>query len=122
MDLNLFERIGGEPTVEAAVNKFYDKFIEQPEITQFFNQIRLPAQIDKMRNFITLSLTGNTQYSREAIRQAHAPLVERGLNDKHFDLFVSIMNETLVELDIPKELIEEFVQISEDYRDDVLNR
>ena len=122
MDLNLFERIGGEPTVEAAVNKFYDKFIQQPEITQFFNQVRLPAQIDKMRNFITLSLTRNTQYSREAIRLAHAPLVERGLNDKHFDLFVSIMNETLVELHIPKELIEEFIQISEDYRDDVLNR
>ena len=122
MNLSLFERIGGDAAVEAAVNKFYVKFMQQPEIIDFFSDVSQPLQIEKMRNFLTLALTGDTEYNRDAIRLAHAPLVERGLNDRHLNIFIQIMHESLLELDIPQELVEEFIAVTEEYRLDVLNR
>lgn len=119
---NLFFRIGGEAAVEAAVNIFYEKFLQNKEIVSFFEETSMPLQIEKMRNFLRLMMQENTHYDRELVRSAHAPLLEKGLSDRHFDIFVELMQETLIELEIPKEIIGEFMLIAEIYRDDVLSR
>ncbi|TQV72084.1 group 1 truncated hemoglobin [Aliikangiella marina] len=119
---NLFTRIGGEAAVEAAVNIFYEKFLDNPEINSFFDSTSVVDQIEKMRVFLRLIMQENTQYDRDLVRKAHAPLLERGLNDHHFDIFIELMEESLQELEIPKEIIGEFMLIAETYRDDVLVR
>lgn len=120
MNESLFNRIGGEAAVEAAVNLFYDKFLQYEEVKPFFKGISIPDQQHKIRVFFTQALGGPCEHTAHDIRKAHAPLVMQGLNDHHVDLFIQLMQETLDELNIPMELIEEFIEIAESFRNDVL--
>ena len=47
---------------------------------------------------------------------------EEGLNDTHFDVIVELFRETLIEMTIDMELIEEVTVIIECMRDSVLYR
>ncbi|WP_170115217.1 group I truncated hemoglobin [Pleionea mediterranea] len=122
MNQTLFYRVGGEAAVEAAVNRFYDKFLQQESIIDFFENVSIPEQKNKFRLFFTQILGGPYTTSNIEIRRVHAPLVERGLNDQHYDLFLKLMEQTLRELEIPEELIEEFIDLTESFRKDVLNK
>ncbi|WP_196140971.1 truncated hemoglobin [Aliikangiella sp. G2MR2-5] len=105
-DHTIFNRIGGKPTVEAAVNRFYDKFLLDPEIAEFFTGIPLDAQKIKLRRFFTFVLGGESEISMARLSEIHAPLLERGLNQNHVDKWLTMMLNTLEELSIPKEIIE----------------
>jgi hemoglobin len=120
MNESLFNRIGGEAAVEAAANLFYEKFLTYDEIKPFFKHISIPEQQKKIRAFLTQALGGPSPYTSFDLRRAHAPLLNQGLNDAHVDLFIKIMRDTLLELNIPIELIEEFIEITESFRRDVL--
>ncbi|MGX5200911.1 group I truncated hemoglobin [Aliikangiella sp. IMCC44632] len=119
-DLTLYNKIGGASAVEAAVHIFYQKFLEHPEITAYFEDIDMFRQEQKLRDFLTMVLKNVNSYSPQRIRDAHAPSVGNGLNDKHFDIFINIMEETLLELNIPEIYVEEFTYIAESFRKDVL--
>ncbi len=56
------------------------------------------------------------------MRTGHAHLVKMGLDDSHFDAVVEDLGATLVELNVPQELINEVVAICETTRNDVLGR
>lgn len=46
-EISLYERIGGEPAVNAAVDRFYERALADPELKDFFNGVsmsRLKAQ------------------------------------------------------------------------------
>jgi hemoglobin len=117
---SLYQRIGGEPAVHATVNIFYDKFMQNSEVAFFFNDVPMAHQAKIMQKFISMILKSDRNYNHLALRKAHAPLVKKGLNDQHMDIFINTMRETLEQLDIPFEFIEEFIEIAESYRNDVL--
>ena len=54
------------------------------------------------------------------MRAAHARLVEDGLDEEHFQAVATHLTETLVELDVPAELIAEVLAIAASTHDDVL--
>nr|MDJ0532266.1 hypothetical protein [Xenococcaceae cyanobacterium MO_207.B15] len=59
------------------------------------------------------------------MREVHQKLVQdHGLSDEHFDAFIEDLVETLQELEIAPELIEEAVAVtsSVEHRNEVLNR
>jgi hemoglobin len=56
------------------------------------------------------------------MRNAHAHLLERGLNDRHFDAVAGHLQATLRELGVATGLIDQVMAIAESTRDDVLNR
>ena len=56
------------------------------------------------------------------LRRAHAPLVERGLTDSHFDAVAGHLQATLEELGVARDLTDEVMSIAASTRDDVLNR
>ncbi|WP_196140693.1 group 1 truncated hemoglobin [Aliikangiella sp. G2MR2-5] len=120
MDNSLFYRVGGDAAVEAAVNLFYENFINEPKIKGFFTDVDHDEQLVKLRKFFKSIMGGEEEFNRVELRDVHAPLVEKGLNDSHYDIFIKIMTQTLNELDIPVEIAEDFVELCESFRDDVL--
>jgi len=119
---SLFERLGGEAAVNAAVNIFYRKVLMDNRINEFFVDVDMAKQNAKQKAFLTFAFGGPNNYSGLDMRQAHARLVERGLNESHFDAVMENLAATMKELSVPDELIAEAAAIAESTRNDVLGR
>ena len=122
MTQSLFERIGGEPAVEAAVDLFYRKVLSDDVISHFFDSTDMDGQRAKQKSFLTMVFGGPNEYTGEDLRTAHASLVENGLDDSHFDAVAGHLHATLTELDVPGDLIDEIMTLAGGTRAEVLNR
>ena len=117
----LFERIGGETAIDAAVDLFYVKVLADERINHFFTDTDMDRQRGHQKKFLTFAFGGMPNYSGRGMREAHAPLVEKlGLNDSHFDAVMENLGASLQELNVPAELIAEAAAIAESVRNDVL--
>lgn len=119
---NLFERLGGEAAVNAAVDIFYRKVLADDRISSFFEGVDMDKQAAKQKAFLTMAFGGPNNYTGEDMRKGHAHLVERGLNDSHFDAVVEDLGATLKELGVSDDLIGEVAAIAETTRNDVLGK
>ncbi len=117
---SLYERIGGEAAVNAAVELFYKKVQDDYRINRFFENVDMSKQIAKQKAFFTLAFGGPSDYSGKDMRAAHAALVKKGLDDSHFDAVMEHLGASLKELNVPDDLIAEAAAIAESTRDDVL--
>jgi len=118
----LYERIGGEAAVNAAVDIFYRKVLADYRINRFFDNTDMDQQIAKQKAFFTMAFGGPNNYSGQDMRNAHARLVKMGLNASHFDAVMEHLGATLNELNVPQELIAEAAAIAESTRNDVLGK
>jgi len=118
MSDTLFEKIGGEAAVNAAVDIFYRKVLADDSVVKFFEDVDMETQAAKQKSFLTMAFGGPNNYSGEDMRTGHAHLVERGLNDSHFDAIMGHLGATLTELNVPGELISEAAAIAESTRND----
>ncbi|MFQ5470037.1 MAG: group 1 truncated hemoglobin [Gammaproteobacteria bacterium] len=122
MSDSLFDRIGGEAAVNAAVDIFYRKVLADDRINTFFEDVDMERQAEKQKGFLTFAFGGPNNYTGKDMREGHAHLVEKGLNDSHFDAVMENLGATLKELNVSDELIGEAAAIAESTRNDVLGR
>ncbi len=118
----LFEKIGGTPAVDAAVDIFYRKVLKDDRIKRFFDGVDMEKQAAKQKAFLTMAFGGPHNYTGEDMRKGHAHLVKQGLNDSHFDAVMENLGATLKELNVPGELIAQAAAIAESTRKDVLGK
>lgn len=118
----LFDRLGGEGAVNAAVDIFYRKVLADDRISSFFEDVDMDKQAAKQKAFLTMAFGGPSNYSGEDMRKGHAHLVARGLNDSHFDAVVEDLGATLKELGVADDLIGEVAAVAETTRTDVLGK
>ena len=119
----LYEKLGGEAAVNAAVDIFYRKVLADDRINHFFEGIDMEKQAAKQKAFLTFAFGGPNNYTGHDMRKAHERLVkEKGLSDEHFDAVMENLGATLQELNVPAELIQEAAAIAESTRNDVLGR
>jgi len=120
---SLFERLGGEAAIDAAVDLFYRKVLADDRIKHFFEGVDMKRQAGHQKLFLTFAFGGIPNYPGQAMRQAHKRLVEEmGLSDEHFDAVIENLGSALQELGVSEDLIAEAAKIAESTRDDVLNR
>ncbi len=58
----LYERIGGEAAVSAAVELFYRKVLTDQRINRFFSSTDMDKQIAKQKAFFTVAFGGPNNY------------------------------------------------------------
>ncbi len=119
---SLFEKLGGEAAVDAAVDIFYRKVLVDTTINRFFDSVDMEKQAAKQKNFLTMAFGGPNNYTGEDMRKGHAHLVKQGLNDEHFDAVAGHLKSTLEELNVAEDLINEVLTIAGSTREDVLGR
>src|SRR6188472_1659759 len=81
----LYDRIGGEAAVLAAVDLFYEKVTADEVTRSYFEGLDMEAQVRKQVAFMTWAFGGPSEYKGRDLRAAHKVLVLRGLGDEHFD-------------------------------------
>lgn len=118
----LFEQLGGQAAVEAAVDNFYRKVLVDERVAHFFEDVDMERQRGKQKAFLTMAFGGPHNYSGKDMRTGHARLVAMGLNDSHFDAIVELLGGTLKEMGVADNLIAQVAAIAESTRADVLNK
>jgi methyl-accepting chemotaxis protein len=118
----LFERLGGAPAVEAAVEVFYGKVLADPRINSFFDGVDMHRQSRSQKAFLTMLMGGPNGYTGASLRNSHRGLVVRGLNDVHFDAVVEHLANTLRELGVSETDVAEVGVLAASAREDVLGR
>lgn len=119
---SLYERIGGEAAVNAAVDVFYGKVLGDYRINRFFEKTDMPKQVEHLKAFMTVAFGGPNNYTGRSLRDGHARLVKMGLNDSHYDAVMEHLGATLNELNVPQELIAEAAALVESVRGEVLGK
>lgn len=108
MKQSLYERIGGEPALMAAVDLFYAKVLANQLTRPFFEALDMDAQIRKQIAFMAWAFGGPDAYKGRDLTTAHADLVKKkGLSDAHFDAVAKSLEEALQELGVERNLIDE---------------
>lgn len=115
----LFNRIGGMNAVNAAVDIFYAKVIQDERINHFFRHIDMATQSGKLKAFLAYAFGAPMNYSGKSMRAAHQHM---HLTELHFDAVAGHLVTTLQELNVPQEIIDEVVAIAVSTKNDVLNR
>jgi len=120
---SLYEQLGGEAAVNAAVDIFYRKVLSDHRINRFFDNTDIEKQAAKQKSFLTMAFGGPNNYTGTDMRQAHAHLVKKwGLDDSHFDAVMEHLGATMQELNVPAELIGEAAALVESVRGEVLGK
>lgn len=119
---SLYDRLGGEGAVNAAVELFYRKVLADGRIAHFFDDVDMEEQIAKQKAFLTMAFGGPNNYTGADMRNAHKRLVDKGLNDSHVDAVIENLNYTLRDLGVPETMVKEVANLANSVRNDVLNR
>src|SRR6185503_3889084 len=91
----LYERLGGEAAIMAAVDVFYKKVLADDVTSPFFAGLDIETQIKKQIAFMAWAFGGPQEFKGRDLRSAHAGLVERGLGEQHFAAVVRHLESTL---------------------------
>lgn len=119
---SLYERLGGAPAIDQAVDIFYRKMLADNRVSGFFDETDMDRQIAKQKAFLTMVFGGPNKYTGKDMRAAHKHLIARGLNDKHVDIVIEHLGGTLKELGAADADIAAVAAIANGARNDVLDR
>ena len=114
----LFTRIGGMGAVNAAVDLFYQKVMQDQRVNHFFRHIDMEKQSGKLKAFMAYAFGAPLPYSGKALRAAHQHM---HLTEDHFNAVAEQLIATLKELQVPQGLIDEVVTVVLTTKNDVLN-
>lgn len=120
--MTLYERLGGEPAFDSAVDEFYRRMLSDDRVARFFDDVDMEGQIAKQKAFLTFVTGGPAEYTGKDMREGHAHLLERGLDDSHVDVVIEHLGVTLTSLGASTEDVGEVAKLANSVRDDVLGR
>ena len=119
----LFERLGGDAAMEAAVTKFYARVLADSRVNYFFKDTNMTTQHKTQLNFMSVAFGKQDKYSGLAMNIAHKKLIDKmGMNDSHFDAIAEDLKLTLEEMGVSKELVNEAITAVGGLREQVMCR
>ena len=106
---NLLGRLGGEDALEAVVEKFYDRVVQDDDLKEFFEKTDMPVLMAHQKRFMTVAFTEipDDFDVKGYIIERHYRLFDKGLNEYHFDRVIKHLAETLASFGVSAELIAE---------------
>jgi hemoglobin len=119
---SIYEQLGGAPAIQAAVEDFYRRVLSDDVLAPFFEDVDMDKQMAKQGAFLTMVTGGPNSYTGRDMRAAHSHLVARGIGDRHVDLVIKHLGDTLAGLGVKPELIAQVAAVAESVRNDILSR
>ena len=117
---DLYDLIGGRSTIQAATELFYDRILQDDNLRRFFEGVDMAQLRSRQVMFISMLLGGRV-YTGKDIHDAHSRFRDQGLNDAHFDLFLTHFRAALEEVGVKPENAQKVMQRLESKRGTVLD-
>jgi truncated hemoglobin YjbI len=118
----LYEKLG-EARVNAAVDVLYKKILADDMLKGYFEGIDIEQLIKHQKSFLAVAFGGGRLGTiGDALRKAHVGPVQQGISDAEFDRLANLLETTLAELKVSKDLIGEVLRTIDGLREHVLNR
>ena len=115
----LFQRLGGSVSIDVAVDRLYDRLLDDPELAPFFDGDLMGRQRAHQKAFRAMALGGPASYQGRALDEAHATL---RIDDDHVDLVAGHLASVLLDLELAAELVDEVIAAVDGLRATVLSR
>jgi len=116
---SLYDRLGGQAAIDAAVYIFYVKILADDRVNYLFEDINMKRQISKQKEFLAAAFGGPVPYEGRDLRTAHKSL---DLTEEHFGAIAEHLQASLAELKVDEKIIAEVMAIAASTKDAVLNR
>lgn len=116
---SLYQKLGGKPAMEAAIDAFYVKVLADDRVKHFFDDVSMDKQRRKQKEFLSAAFGGPLPWTGKDMRKAHEGM---GLTEVHFNAIAENLVNTLKDLKIKQELIDQVVAVALTTKDDVLGR
>ncbi|MGA7272419.1 MAG: group 1 truncated hemoglobin [Acidimicrobiia bacterium] len=88
----IFERVGGMRTVSRMISTFYDRVLDTPLLSHYFDGVDMRTLIDHQTKFVAAVMGGPASYTDEHLARVHAHL---HIDDASFEEVVLILRETM---------------------------
>jgi hemoglobin len=116
---SLYQKLGGWAAINAAVDAFYVKVLADSRVKHFFDDVSMPKQHRKQKEFLSYALGGPLPWTGKDMRKAHEGM---GLTEEHFSAIAENLVATLKDLKVSQELIDQVIAVVATTKDDVLGR
>jgi hemoglobin len=118
---DLYDQIGGSQMVRAATESFYKRVYADNALRPFFKTTDMEQLAARQSMFISMLLGGRVVYTGKDIHAAHEHARDQGLNDGHFDRFLTHFRDALNEAGVEADKAQKVTKLLETRRDAVLN-
>ena len=106
MSSSLFENYGGFAKISRIVSAFYDKALDSPILSPYFEKVNMKKLIDHQTKFISSVMGGPASYSNEELERVHAHL---NIDERAFMEMTSLLKEALEDFEIEETMLYLFV-------------
>lgn len=119
--MSLYGEIGGKASLDEAVDLFYMKILADSGLAPFFVSTNMRRMRAMQKGFLAMVLGGPVAYTGRDLREAHAHLVVQGLDESHFEAVANHLADTLLELGLSEELVEQVREVVYSAKEEVLS-
>ncbi len=114
---SLYERLGGAAAIAAAVDLFYQKVLRDKSLKGFFKHTDMAHQRQQQVDFLTTALGGPDVYQGQDMTSAHHNM---GLTERHFGAVAGHLVNTLQELGVAPNLIDEVAALVSPLKEEIV--
>lgn len=116
-DETLYGRLGGEESIAAVVDAFYDRVLADETVAHFFDDVDMQRQRAHQTQFLSSVAGGPVEYTGEEMHAAHDHLE---IEPIHFDAIAGHLEATLREFDVAERDREAVLEAFGSYEDEIV--
>jgi hemoglobin len=117
-ETTIYQRIGGEAAISAAVDRFCQRVLTDPALSHFFTGVSMTRLKAHQFAFLSQALGGPRQYAGASMRNAHSNLA---IEQRHFDSVAVHLVEALRELGVSEDIVGEIAAAVRPLSDEIVN-
>lgn len=117
-DGSLYDRLGGEAGIDAVVDEFYDRVLDDEDLAPYFEGVDTAALRDHQKEFVASVAGGSDAYDGPSMQVAHEGL---GITERAFGRVAQNLDESLDHCGVDDGDREELMTAAATLQDDVVS-
>ncbi len=89
---SVYDKLGGFSMLRKVVLDFYNRVLDDPDLSPFFAEVKMAALVDHQTKFLASLLGGPASYTDQELHDIHTSMA---IGSHHFDSIVEILGEIL---------------------------